>query len=304
MFVFDLLVNDEIVQALVAVGTLKVVKLALEMGVEEVFLKDENTDNNNDGDAEKGSKLLSNPIRMQRQHLTSGAIGLVRNLCGNDEIKTTLCLGAKLDASTSILPMIMHGMRLYRENATIQEHGCGTLAAMALRKPANAMRIVQDDGPREIMLALRQFPNNVLVQRQGALAVRNIVSRLVANTNSGITEASTNKGNENGREYNDTLVGDESLEKNADNLMNVRDVFLDLGAEVILRQITGRHQGSVDEAYAALRDLGCKISMVKYDAETKKTTTRVEMFGEVKSNFRAVYDESTAERAVNKHVGA
>jgi len=304
-----LAVNDEIVQALVAVGTLKVVKLALEMGVEEVLLKDENNDKKNDGDVENsnkdaGSKLLSDPIRMQRQHLTSGAIGLVRNLCGNDEIKTTLCLGAKLDASTSILPMIMHGMKLYRENATIQEHGCGTLAAMALRKPANAMRIVQDDGPREIMLALRQFPNNVLVQRQGALAVRNIVSRLVANTNSGVTEASTNKGNNNGREDKDTLAGDESLEKNTDNLMNVRDVFLDLGAEVILRQITGRHQGSVDEAYAALRDLGCKISMVKYDAETKKTTTRVEMFGEVKSNFRAVYDESTAESAVSKHVGA
>eukprot|EP00553_Chaetoceros_curvisetus_P002786 CAMPEP_0204625002 /NCGR_PEP_ID=MMETSP0717-20131115/10761_1 /ASSEMBLY_ACC=CAM_ASM_000666 /TAXON_ID=230516 /ORGANISM="Chaetoceros curvisetus" /LENGTH=223 /DNA_ID=CAMNT_0051640583 /DNA_START=1 /DNA_END=672 /DNA_ORIENTATION=+ len=204
-------------------------------------------------------------------------------------------------------------MRLYRSNAAIQEHGCGTLAAMALRKPANALRIVQDDGPREIMNALRQFPNNVLVQRQGALAVRNIVSRLVANTSSMKTTTTDGTGSELGDNavvVNATanVTANVSADANASGntnkssgstavetmTINVKDVFLDLGAEIILRQITGRHQGSVDEAYAALRDLGCQISMVKYDAETNTTKRRTEMFGEVKSNFRPVYEESSS----------
>ena len=109
-----LAVNDEIVQALVAVGVLKVVKMALEMGVKEVL--------------EGGQK--QEEIKVHRQHLTAGVIGLVRNLCGNDEIKTTLCLGGPSDPSSSSLFLVLEGMRLYRDNASIQEHGLGTLAAM------------------------------------------------------------------------------------------------------------------------------------------------------------------------------
>jgi len=68
--------------------------------------------------------------KKQRQHLTAGAIGLIRNLCGNDEIKTTICLGISSDPSSSSLHVILEGMRLYRDNASIQEHGLGALAAM------------------------------------------------------------------------------------------------------------------------------------------------------------------------------
>ena len=60
----------------------------------------------------------------------------------------------------------------------------------------------------------------------------------------------------------------------------------------MLRGITGRHQGSVDEAYAALRDLDCQVSMVKFDAETQKTTSQVAMFGDAKPNFHPVYEEN------------
>jgi len=149
----------------------------------------------------------------------------------------------------------------------------------ALRKPTNALRIVQENAPVEIISAMVKFPNNVLVQRQGALAVRNIVSRLVANSS----------------EMETTGSGDtSSIVANKTETINVRDVFLDVGAEVVLRQITGRHQGSVDEAYAALRDLGLEVSMLKFDSETQTMTRQTQMFGEVKSNFRAVYDETDA----------
>lgn len=112
-----LAINDESVQGLVAVGMLKVIKLALEMGVKEVL------EGNQGGKKQEETKK-------QRQHLTAGAIGLIRNLCGNDEIKTTICLGISSDPSSSSLHVILEGMRLYRDNASIQEHGLGALAAM------------------------------------------------------------------------------------------------------------------------------------------------------------------------------
>ena len=73
---------------------------------------------------------------------------------------------------------------------------------------------------------------------------------------------------------------------------------MDLGAESVLRDIAGKHQGSVDEAYAALRDLGCKVSMVRYDtnddgqAKSGSGTRGVTMFGEAKTRFNPVFEES------------
>lgn len=323
-----LAVNDEIVQALVAVGVLKTIKVVLDMGVVsevgegkeisnkvEASTKDNNIEdsdnidieeekneeegdyeeeNNNEEENEKLGQNDSNEktVTNQKQQLTTGAIGLIRNLCGNDEIKTTLCLGSTTsgpsDDSTvvvpSVLPSIIRGMSMYKNAASIQEHGCGALAAMALRKPSNALRIIHENGAASILTAMKLFSRNVLVQRQGALAVRNIVSRLVANPTAG-EESLQNQGIDEGKD--NTSSSASSGEGN-----NVRDVFLDLGAEVILRGITGRHQGSVDEAYAALRDLGCSVSMVKYDAATQTATSRTVMFGDVKPKFRPVYDES------------
>merc|ERR1712071_578693 len=77
---------------------------------------------------------------------------------------------------------------------------------------------------------------------------------------------------------------------------SIRDAFLELGAEDVLRNIAGRHQGSVDEAYAALRDLGCSVSLVKFNANDLKNGNKSRgtlMFGgKHNSNFRQVYEES------------
>jgi len=290
-----LAVNDEIVQSLVAVGILKVVKLALEMGVkeaEDMDTTDADVDANDSAakiaeteTVDKETKQREDRIKVHRQNLTSGAIGLIRNLCGNDGIKTSLCLGNPNDPTSASLHSVLQGMRLYRDNALIQEHGCGTLAAMALRRPANAVRIVKQNGPRELLAAMSKFPNNVLVQRQGALAIRNIASRLAHSAANAADDEAPAAGT------SETKNDEEKVTTKAEEALNVRDIFLDLGAEVILRHITGRHQGSVDEAYAALRDLGCEVSMSKFDEATQTFTRKVEMFGEVKSNFRATYDD-------------
>jgi hypothetical protein len=148
---------------------------------------------------------------------------------------------------------------------------------MALRKPANALRIVEQGGPKEILTAMRQHSQQILVQRQGALAIRNIVSRLQR------------------RETSSTLdiTSEDFSSPDCHNDINVCEVFLDLGAEKVLRDITASHQGSVDEAYAALRDLGFDVSMLKFDAEKNAMVKSTIMFGEVKPQFRHTYDLST-----------
>lgn len=254
-------VNDEIIQTMVAIGVLPIVAEALRLGV---------------------ASGVSN------QGLAKSSLGLLRNLCGNDEIKTNLCLGSSTttmnttndqsskSAIPSVLTHVIHAMQMFPSTALVQEHACGTFAAMSLRRPNNARAIIDMDGPRYVLTAMKGHVSNVNVQRQGALAIRNIVSRLLRDLPEGEC-ASDN-----------TTIGDGMRGL-------IRDTFLELGAEHVLRNIAGRHQGSVDEAYAALRDLGCTVSLVKYNADEDGVTTRTTgmMFGEKhNSNFRAVYEES------------
>jgi hypothetical protein len=271
-------VNDEIIQTMVAMGVLPIVAKALRLGVAS------------DGGGGGSS-----------QGLIGASLGLLRNLCGNDEIKTNLCLGSSSttnnttttnndqsckSAIPSVLPHVIHAMQLFPTTALVQEHACGIFAAMSLRRPNNARAILDMDGPRYVVMAMKGHGMNVNIQRQGALAIRNIVSRLLRDLPSeggGECAASSD---------NITIISTIGNGMRS----SIRDAFLELGAEDVLRNIAGRHQGSVDEAYAALRDLGCTVSLVKYNADEDGVTTRTTgtmMFGEKhNSNFRAVYEES------------
>jgi len=268
-----LAVNDEIVQTAVALGALPIVTRALRLGVAE---------------SEEGTAGRT----ARRRRLVAASLGLLRNLCGNDEIKTNLCLGSSSSSSSSssasaapsVLPHLLGAMRLHPSVALVQEHGCGALAAMALRRPANARAVLDADGPRWIVTAMRRHEGNVNVQRQGALAVRNVASRLLRDLPP--EEEAAGGGGDGAAE------GERAA---------VRDAFLELGAEDVLRNVAGRHQGSVDEAYAALRDLGCAASLVKFTADDLRNGTscggagagKTMMFGEKhNSNFRPVYEES------------
>jgi hypothetical protein len=271
-------VNDEIIQTMVAMGVLPIVATALRLGVS--------------ADGGGGSS---------RQGLTASSLGLLRNLCGNDEIKTNLCLGSSTTTNTtttnndqssskstipSVLPHVIHAMQIFPTTALVQEHACGIFAAMSLRRPNNARAILDMDGPRYVVLAMKGHGMNVNIQRQGALAIRNIVSRLLRDLPEEGGECATSASASD----NTTISIGNGMRS------SIRDTFLELGAEDVLRNISGQHQGSVDEAYAALRDLGCTVSLVKYNADedgVRTRTTGTMMFGEKhNSNFRAVYEES------------
>ena len=126
----------------------------------------------------------------------------------------------------------------------IAEHGCGIFTAMSLRQPNNALAIVEANGIHHILTAMKAFPNKVPLQRQGCLALRNIASRLTVET---------------------------------------KQVVLDAGAEDVLKLIAARHQESIDEAFAALRDLGVAAVMHTLDAETGKAQG-TQVFGSVRSS--------------------
>jgi len=74
---------------------------------------------------------------------------------------------------------------------------------------------------------------------------------------------------------------------------DLRSSMLDAGAEDVLRA-AGRLQEAVDEAYAALRDLGCEVHKVKIGLDGT-VEAAYEQFGEKKSAFKAIWDDAPVE---------
>lgn len=161
-------------------------------------------------------------------------------------------LKAQLCSSMGGASLLLRAMQAHPTDAKVQEHGLATVAAMTLRSPENALTVAGLGGVPVLLQGMRGHPGATAVQRQGALAVRNLVSR-----------AQT----------------------------ELAEALLDAGAEPLLRH-AGTFQESVDEAYAALRDLGCEVRRVVVDRETGRARDAVEQFGQAKTNFRACFETS------------
>ena len=260
-------IDNDIVQNMIALGMLDTVRDGLRVAGRVATARNESSSTSSSPSISGLTTTLS---------LATATMGLVRNLCANDEVKTTICKsslpsilqvmqqylnedesvqGSSSSSSSSPLSSSPQSSRRTKSHAILQEHACGILAAMALRQPQNAHAIVEAGGHVLIFGAMRAFPNKVTLQRQGCLAVRNIASRLAR------------------------------MNYEEDNIK-----LLDAGAEDILQNIAGKHPASSEEAYAALRDLGCNPQMFQLDAYGNATRSMSEAFGSVKSNFRPVYE--------------
>lgn len=150
--------------------------------------------------------------------LTRSAVALMRNVCADDIRKDKLVSDGTLD-------LLLQAMsrEVYACDPSFAEHALACLAAMSLRSPSNAERIVQHGQALEIIVrSMRRHGDRSALQRQGCLAVRNIAARCP----------------------------------------ELRTQLLDAGLEPVLRA-AGRLSGVVDEAYAALRDLECDVHFVK-----------------------------------------
>uniref|UniRef100_A0A7S3JNE3 Armadillo repeat-containing protein 6 n=1 Tax=Aureoumbra lagunensis TaxID=44058 RepID=A0A7S3JNE3_9STRA len=165
----------------------------------------------------------------QDTKLAIKAVGLLRNLAANDDAKDRICSDGTLDA---LFKLALH----YPRETLLIEHTLATIAQIALRKPSNAIKILNKSGIQLILDAMRNHPTHAATQRQACLAIRNLVARL------GL----------------DALAQD-----NAKN--TAIQGFLDDGAEDLLRKASTQSSANVDVAYAALRDLGISVQISTYE---------------------------------------
>lgn len=178
--------------------------------------------------------------------LVRSAVGLMRNVCADDVRKDRLVGDGSLDLLINVM-----SQETYAKDGGLMEHAVACLAAISLRSPSNAQRIVNAGTALDILARnMRRYADRSGLQRQGCLTIRNIAAR-----------------------------GPE-----------LRPVLLDAGFEDILRA-AGRMMDVVDEAYGALRDLGCEVHYVKINAEGKAEPVYEQFGAATKLQFNPIYDE-------------
>lgn len=181
--------------------------------------------------------------------LMRAAVGLMRNICADDIRKDRIVSDGTLDLLIHII-----SLESYAKDSALMEHALACLAAISLRSPSNAQRIVSSGNALEVIARnMRRYADKSGLLRQGCLTVRNIAARCP----------------------------------------ELRALLLDAGFEEILRS-AGRITDVVDEAYAALRDLGCEVHYVKVSADGKIEPVYEQFGARVGNNmpmrFNPIYD--------------
>lgn len=138
----------------------------------------------------------------------------------------------------------------YNQDASLIEHGFGCLAQFSLRSPGNSQRIVNS-----------QVALEMIVKSMRKFFDRDGLQRQACLT----------------------------IRNIAGRCPELRNILLDAGVENVLRD-AGKHPTVVDEAYSALRDLGCEVQYVKV-AEDGSIVPAYEQFGQRTTGFRPIYDE-------------
>lgn len=143
----------------------------------------------------------------------------------------------------------------YDGDAGLVEHGIASLAAMSLRSPSNSSRMMSYGVATVLVKCMRKHSLRPALLRQACLTVRNIAARCP----------------------------------------DLRESLLDAGMETVLRDAGGRFREVVDEAYAALRDLGCDAKVVSVDESLGGVTVQeaFQQFGVgKKAQFNPVFEET------------
>ncbi|OWZ09533.1 hypothetical protein PHMEG_00017753 [Phytophthora megakarya] len=153
-------------------------------------------------------------------------ITVFRNVAAADELKRAILQSGGIERTL----LIMHR---HEADASIQQNACAMLAAIALRSPENCRALVDLGAVRQISRSMQAHRRDVAVLRQASLAVRNMVARSV--------------------ELRPRFLHDEP------------EIEPLLQIEPLLREAQ-QYRGCGDEAYAALRDLGCDIQLSSFGA--------------------------------------
>lgn len=176
-----------------------------------------------------GLELVHELMTTHEQNLVvvKRCITVYRNVAAADELKELIIRSGGADR-------ILIGMRLHHGDASLQQHACATLAALALRSPDNSVKLVDLGAPRDIARAMTLHRSNIPMLRQASLAIRNLVARNV----------------------------------------DLRPRVLEESAIEPLLRDAQQYRGCGDEAYAALRDLGCDIQLSTFGSSAQAAKAR------------------------------
>lgn len=201
--------------------------------------------------AQHGAMTLPKQILAYEEatpELIRSMLGLMRNLCADDIRKSKLAQDGTLEM---MLRAIVQDKNM--NDGPLVENFLAVLAAMTLRSPSNAQKIVAVGAMEWVCRGMQRHEDRVSLLRQGSLAIRNIAARCP----------------------------------------DLRSHLLDAGVETVLRN-AGKYQYCVDEAYGALRDLGCDVQRVMVN-EAGQVEGAFQQFGQRSNNqFRPVFEASNA----------
>lgn len=95
------------------------------------------------------------------EHMVRSVLGLARNICADDHRKNQLANDGTLELIVSAL-----GSDRYSNDPSLVEHGIACLAAMALRFPANSLKIVQSGAISLVVRNMERHTTKSALNRQ------------------------------------------------------------------------------------------------------------------------------------------
>lgn len=98
------------------------------------------------------------------------ALGLIKALAGNDEVKVEA-------VKSNALEIILVAMIKHQANSGVAELCCATIATLILRNPAHCTAVMNLSGHQSIVQAMKIHPKEAAVQNQACNALRNLVAR-------------------------------------------------------------------------------------------------------------------------------
>ena len=142
------------------------------------------------------------------------SLKLIKALAGNDAVKSEII-------KRGAAPIIESSLNRHKADETIAKSGLVCISTLALRSQDNATALFETGIAETMIETMKIHEKNKMVQRNGAWAVRNMVSR--------------------SREQCDS--------------------WLSLGVEEVLQNARMNHPSVDQDARAALRDLGAKVHL-------------------------------------------
>uniref|UniRef100_A0A8D8HL46 Armadillo repeat-containing protein 6 homolog n=1 Tax=Culex pipiens TaxID=7175 RepID=A0A8D8HL46_CULPI len=142
------------------------------------------------------------------------ACKLLKALAGNDTVKLHII-------QQGAAPLLESCLNRHKDNETFARHALACVTALALREKNNAQALFETGIAETIVQTMKIHAASKVIQRNGAWAIRNMVSR--------------------SREQCDT--------------------FLSHGAEDVLNAALTDHPSIAHDVKSALRDLGCKVHL-------------------------------------------